>query len=259
MAEGDGLMPPRPPRIAEAIVALLIPPACREEVLGDLHERCKSPAQYVADALSTVPFVIVSRIRRTADSQVLLMQAFTIYLSFLGATWLSDKAFLAEHGGLIRLAIPVVVAIAGLILDDAYTKPGQRSAKSLARGPVFGVLLALLSQEALWMKNSDWALPHWIAVYGCSIGLLLSSGIRMLFPPISSQLLGMNAPAAWLKQAGASSESASRLSRILKPVAGVVALAAVLGWAVQNSISPRALILILLAVLLIVSGGLKRV
>lgn len=195
-------MPLAPPRIAEAIVALLLPPACREEVLGDLHERFKSPAQYVADGVSTVPFVIVSRIRRTADPQVLLIQAFVLYLSFIGAAWFSDPTLLAQRGGLIRLAIPVVFTIAGLILDDAYAKPGQRSAKSLARGPVLGQLLALLSQEALWMDKSDWALPRWIAIYGCAIGLLLSSGIRMVFPPIGSQLLGIHAPAAWLKQAG---------------------------------------------------------
>lgn len=254
-------MPLGPPRIAEAIVALLIPPACREEVLGDFQERFKSPGQYIADALSAVPLVIISRIRRTADPQLLLIQAFVLYLSFLGAAWFSgwfsDRTLLGERGALIRLAIPVVVAIAGLILDDAYEKPGPRPATSLARGPVLGLLLALLSQEALWMKKSDWALPHWIAIDGCAIALLLSSGIRMLFPPISSQLLGINAPAAWLKQAGASSES--RLSRILKPIAGVVTVGAVVAWAVQSSMPPRALILILLAVLLIASGVSRRV
>jgi hypothetical protein len=76
----------------------------------------------------------------------------------------------------------------------------------------------------------------------------------MLFPPISSQLLGINAPAAWLKQAGASSENLNRLIRILKPVAGIVTLTVVVAWAAESSVSPRALILILLAVLLIASG-----
>lgn len=251
-------MPLRPPRIADAIVALLIPPACREEVLGDLQERCKSGAQYVADALSTIPFVIVSRIRRTADPQVLLIQAFVLYLSFLGAVWFGDRTLLGEHGGLARLTIPVVMAVAGLIVDDAYAKPGPRSATSLARGPVLGVILALLSQEALWMKKSDWALPHWIAIDGCAIGLLLSSGIRMLFPPVGSKLLGINAAAAWLKQQGASSESLSRLSRILKPVAAIVILVVVTVWMAETSIPPRAAILILV-VLLIASGTLRRV
>jgi hypothetical protein len=77
-----------PSKIAEAIVSVLIPPACREEVIGDLHERFKSSSQYAVDALRTVPLVIISRIRRTADPQMLLIQAFALYMSFLGAAWL---------------------------------------------------------------------------------------------------------------------------------------------------------------------------
>jgi hypothetical protein len=34
----------------EALVGLLTPPACRDHVLGDLHERYSSPAQYLVDA-----------------------------------------------------------------------------------------------------------------------------------------------------------------------------------------------------------------
>jgi hypothetical protein len=85
-----------PSKTAEAIVGTLIPPVCREEVLGDLHERYISPRKYVLEALRTIPLVIVSRIRRTADPQVLLMQAFAWYVSFLGAAWLRDRAFLNE-------------------------------------------------------------------------------------------------------------------------------------------------------------------
>jgi hypothetical protein len=75
-------------KTAEAIVAGFVPPASREEVLGDLHERYRSPRQYGVDALCTVPLVILSRIRRTADPQMLLIQAFALYVSFLGAAYL---------------------------------------------------------------------------------------------------------------------------------------------------------------------------
>ncbi len=54
----------RPSKTAEAIVAIFLPPACREEVLGDLHERYRSPGQYALDAIRTVPLVIYSRIIR---------------------------------------------------------------------------------------------------------------------------------------------------------------------------------------------------
>jgi hypothetical protein len=107
-----------PLKTAEAIVAVFVPPACREEVLGDLHERYSSSGQYGLDALRTIPRVIMSRIRRTADPQVLLMQAFALYVSFLGAAWLKDGAFLSERWGLPRLAIPAGMAMLGLVLDQ---------------------------------------------------------------------------------------------------------------------------------------------
>ena len=68
-------MPSAPPRVMEAVVGFLLPPACREHVLGDLHERYTSPRQYLVDALLAVPLVIASRIRRTTDPDVFLMEA----------------------------------------------------------------------------------------------------------------------------------------------------------------------------------------
>ena len=53
------------------IAAIFIPCACREEVLGDFEERCTSPLQYCRDAVVTVPLVTLSRIRRTANPQLL--------------------------------------------------------------------------------------------------------------------------------------------------------------------------------------------
>ena len=193
-----------PSKFAEAIVALLVPPACREEVVGDLRERFQSPLQYAADALSTVPLVIISRMRRTADPQVLLIQAFALYMSFLGAAWLGDAPRLRENWGPVRLAIPAATALLGLILDDTYAAPGRRSSLSFARGPLLGITMALASQGVLWVGSSGLALPRWITLYGCAMGLLLSSAVRMLFPPVTSRLLSANAPALWLKQAGGS-------------------------------------------------------
>ena len=54
----------------EKIVGIFIPPACREEVLGDLRERNDGVQLFIYDALRTIPLVIVSRIRRTTDSVV---------------------------------------------------------------------------------------------------------------------------------------------------------------------------------------------
>jgi hypothetical protein len=179
-----------PPRAIQAVVALFIPPACREEVLGDLQERCASPAHYCGDAIHTVPLVILSRIRRTADRQLLLMHAFVLYLSFYGAAWFKAPELLYEPWALARLAIPGAVTLLGLLLEDAYAKPGSRSALRLVRGPLLGVAWTLLSQAALSASHSSLTLPLWIVLYGSVMGLLLTSALRMLFSPRSSSPQG---------------------------------------------------------------------
>ncbi len=214
-------MDSRPSNAAEAIVALLIPPACREEVVGDLHERYRSPAGYFFDALSTVPLVILSRIRRTADPQVVLMQAFVLYGSFLCAAWFKEAVLLQTQWGLLRIAIPAGITLLGVILEDAYARPGRRSPLSLVRGPVLGLAFAIGLQGMFRTGNQDLALPRWVLLYGCGASLLLSSAIRMLFPPATQQLHGVNAPADWLKQAGGSGENPPDLIRALKALAAL--------------------------------------
>src|SRR5579863_10336431 len=93
-------------RIVERIFQPLIPPACREEVLGDLRERAGSVGGYVAEALRVAPMVVWSRIRRTADPQVVLLLAMTLYLSYSGGAWYADRNLLANEIGLLRLAPP---------------------------------------------------------------------------------------------------------------------------------------------------------
>jgi hypothetical protein len=170
-----------PPKTVEALVAVLVPPACREEVLGDLHERYRCTRQYGLDAASTVPVVILSRIHRTADSQALLIQAFAFYVSFLFAAWLNGAALLRDEWGLVRLAAPAAVAMVGVLLADAYASPRSRPSPKLSLGPVLGAGLALLSQGLLWLFIPDSALPRWTLFFGCGTGLLLSAGVRILF------------------------------------------------------------------------------
>lgn len=72
-----------PSKVAEAIVYWFLPPACREEVLGDMRERNRSSAQYLVEATCTVPSVICSRIRRTTDAVLTLMVAVSMYTAFV--------------------------------------------------------------------------------------------------------------------------------------------------------------------------------
>jgi hypothetical protein len=58
-------MRPGPPKWMERVVGFVLPSDYREQVLGDLHERYRNPAQYAWDALRTVPLVIWSHTHRT--------------------------------------------------------------------------------------------------------------------------------------------------------------------------------------------------
>jgi len=177
-------MQPGPPRTAERIVALLTPPACREHVVGDLRERYTTRGQYVAEAICTIPLVVSSRIRRTTDPQMLLMEAFVLYISFLVVAWRLDGAnFLYEQWGYARVAIPAAIAEATLKLEDAYATPGKRTPLT----PILQVTLSLgivsLAEGALLAIDPRWVLPLHTVVYGSAISIVLVSTLRILFPP----------------------------------------------------------------------------
>jgi hypothetical protein len=180
-------MHPGPSEIIERLVALFIPPVCREEILGDLHERFTSALQYAVDAFRTVPLVIISQMRRTADPQLLVIQGFSLYASFLAAAWFGATGLVREQRGLVRFAIPTVMAVVGLTLSDTYTSAAGHQALKLACGPLAGLFMVLASQGILWITNPALRLPVRVIFYGCAMGLLLSSGIRVLFPPVKRQ------------------------------------------------------------------------
>jgi hypothetical protein len=162
----------RPSKPAETVVAFFIPPACREEVLGDLYERYRSPRQYGFDALRTIPLVIVSRMRRTADPQALVIQAFALYSSFLGAAWLTEGALPREQWGFLRLAIPAGIAMLGLILEDTYARPGRRSPLTQRR--------AVFSAPGLLDLSHDLEISKWRPLHFSPRNRNTSSIIRMI-------------------------------------------------------------------------------
>jgi hypothetical protein len=184
----------QPPRIVESIAALLTPPACREEVLGDLQERCTSPWGYFKDAFFAIPCVIASRIRRIVDPPVLLLQAIVVYLSFLVAAWIADGALPMEEWELWRLAIPTCAVLVGVILAEVYAKPGESSPWQPIRGPLIGAGLAFVSRIAV---------PFRIVLYGAALSLILASTTNLLFPSVTLRPQRANVPALWLKYSAA--------------------------------------------------------
>src|SRR5271165_4807535 len=183
-------MTPAPSRFAEAVVALLLPPACREHVLGDLHERYQSRRQYWSDAIRTVPLVILSRIRRTTDIVVLLMEICTTYMSFFVAAWqMGGVSFLYRDSGFVRSAIPTAAVLLILVVSDAYA--GART-----RSPLRPILGAVLAVAGAFLTR---ALPLPIMVAGGSASLLLVATLRLLFPPPGDRPQSVNGPAHWQK------------------------------------------------------------
>ena len=170
----------------EAIAAILIPPACREEVLGDLYERNVTPREYARDALRTVPLVIAGRVRRTSDPGLLAMHAVVLYLCFFGAAWFKAPALLYERWGLWRLAIPCAAGMLVLLLEGAYADLRDAPALRLLRGPMFALAGACVSQAALWADRSPLTLPFSIVLLGGLLALLLTSAISLLFQPPST-------------------------------------------------------------------------
>ena len=176
------------------MVGIFIPPACREEVLGDMREKNEGIQLFIYDALRTVPFVIVSRIRRTTDSVVLLMEAFCCYVSFLAVAFVTDRAMISTQEGLLRLAIPAAIALAVLVVADAYANPRK---KSVLRP----VLAVALSFAVVFLVQVVYPLlPGMMLAVGSGMSIMLLLALRMLFPPLADRPQQAQGPAFWEKQ-----------------------------------------------------------
>jgi hypothetical protein len=173
-------MPAGPPKLIETFVGFCMPPACREEVLGDLHEKYTGPWQYVGLAMCVVPFLLMSRIRRTTDIFVLLTNALLIYGSFLAAVWYTDRTSLTGQWGLLRLAVPTVVNLAVLILEHAWDFQ-TRWASALISGAVIGI-------------GVYFSLPGELA------SLMLVAAVEFAFSWRANLPQAAAGPALWLKQ-----------------------------------------------------------
>lgn len=166
------------------IFGWLLPPVCREQVLGDLQERAKSRRQFVKEAVSVLAPVIVSRIRRVTDAQVLLMQTLALYISFVAAAWYSGESSFYQEAGLIRLAIPTTVSIATLLLCAAYANPARQNFWRPVLQAATSIAIGLLGQALVFDTVPLLAVPLPVLLEGGCIAVVLVSTLQMLFPPI---------------------------------------------------------------------------
>jgi hypothetical protein len=169
----DQLMYARPPETFERIVRLLVPPASREHVMGDLYERYSSRRQYLVDVLCTLPFVFASRIRRTSNIPLLVLTAlFLRFAVFQGAP---------RNNGLIAL-IPAAVAMLVLVLRDVYRTLTPNWPRQAAIDVLLYAGAVLLSEAVLALSEPQLLLSRQqlLLVFPISCGQLFY--LRLMVP-----------------------------------------------------------------------------
>lgn len=183
-----------PRKIAEALVSWLLPPTCREEVLGGMRERNQSSAQFLVEARYTIPSDIYSRIRPATDAVLTLMEAVSMYTAFVvSARWSAPQLLLSEYG-FARLAIPAAISLLAIILADAYSDPKKRSPLKPIFGPTFGLTLSYAVE-----LNHSLSIQASVLAWGGALSLLLVSTLRLIFPPVAGRPQVVNLPAFWQK------------------------------------------------------------
>ncbi len=170
----------RPPPSLETFFARFIPPACREEVLGDLCEKYRSPLQYFFLAARTIPFVILSRLRRINGPLFVLTDPLLIYGGFLFEAWFRGALSHNDPAAFLWLAMPAALTWLYLIARDAFAPaPGKQPAFEPAGLIVMFMFMAVVS-------------PIWFNGY-CSAWILVSS-TRLLLPSDPTRAWLANSP-----------------------------------------------------------------
>jgi hypothetical protein len=175
-----------PPKFLESLVTLLLPPAVREQVLGDIHERYESPVKYIVDAASVVPAAIFGQLRRAMPIPFRLLEVLIVYSSvFVGGRLLSVLDVPPPSPS--QVAHLTMVALAGLVWHDLYyVRPSESE------------LITEFKLDFPWLKRilqrpfgdvcGAITVPYLVLN---SIGSLLPSVRAFLNPPHGFNVLGL--------------------------------------------------------------------
>jgi hypothetical protein len=176
-------METHPPRLIEAIIERLVPPACRESVLGDWNERYASVPEYVLRALSALPFLVASQVRRTFKVENVVSEAVAIYLAFALEFFVRPASLLAQQV-LIPILIVICTALLALVIRDAYADPEDRSAARTIRDACIAIG-AVVSVEAILSVShlSIWMLPWLLVFSGGAASIPMLFIVRWLLRP----------------------------------------------------------------------------
>lgn len=165
-----------PPRILELGVAFLTPPARREDIVGDLHERYRSPERYIAEALHLLPAVLLSQIRRTTDPRQLAIEAGASCICFLSVALAGNWNTSPE---LLKQALPpALTAEVAFAVANAWA--GSRAASVPVAIATFVAACTFLLQAVLAAVAPSMALPYTSFVPGCAASCFALSILRLL-------------------------------------------------------------------------------
>jgi hypothetical protein len=143
-----------PPLIVEGAVQLLIPPAARETVVGDLREIYRGPAQYAVEALRTVPLVILSCAFRSVNFPLLLLQGALIFFCLEGL----DEHVLPLNQ--VQIGLGTAAALIAIILRDTYQQAGRPTVRrSIIEAILIAFFMAVFCPEALGLKDAAVGTP----------------------------------------------------------------------------------------------------
>lgn len=148
----------QPPAALDLLVRLLIPPAAREAVIGDLWERYSTPLQFFSEGVQVMPYVVASQIRRTSSIAVLALQAFALFACLGG--FIPDLAGAAvPHWA--RAAAPTLAALLALVLRDAY-RTRRPVLSGVLDAVTAAVALALVEAASIWLTTAHLIAPGWV-------------------------------------------------------------------------------------------------
>jgi hypothetical protein len=120
--------------------------------------------------------------RDRIEPRVLLLEAAVVIYSFMAAAFRSDWPSVTEDpAALVRLLIPVIAAMGGLLLRDAFADRANRPPHATAVDVIVAYGLAALTEVVLFALKPSLALPRWAPTQGGFVGMVLLALTRALF------------------------------------------------------------------------------
>ena len=163
----------RPPEMISKLVYALVPPANREHVLGDLNERNASTKQYVAEALRALPFLILSRLRRTTHPLGLLLVGCFLYWAVFWGN---------QQPSWVAALIPTLLTLIVLALRDVYRGAYERWVRAAAIDVVLAAACVLVSQAILFLAAPGLQLTRMSMLVGFPLGFAILFAMRLQSP-----------------------------------------------------------------------------